>query len=109
MAQALPLPTIPEGTDDDSYGDGMDMDTLLDEMGLGDDDVPATPPRLLHSYTQGAAASPKPGLSSAMPSRGSPPKSPALQPSNRRSSPPHPVLHVRTRLGSSKVLSCWYL
>ena len=52
MSQASPLPTIPEGADDEIYGDGMDMDTLLDEMGLGDDDAPPTPPQLLSNHAK---------------------------------------------------------
>lgn len=86
----MPLPTIPEGTDDESYGDGMDMDTLLDEMGLGDDDAPPTPPRHPQPHakpavpqrhdasTELAPSSPPRGAAGPMPATRSPPQHQAL-------------------------------
>ena len=93
ISQALPLPTIPEGTDDESYGDGMDMDTLLEEMGLGDDEIPATPPRLLQSYTN-AAPSSKAAMQPSAHTRVSPPKSASSDMQATSRSPPHPVSSV---------------
>ena len=85
MSQALPLPTIPEGTDDESYGDGMDMDTLLDEMGLGDDDAPPTPPR--HPQPHAKPAVPQRHDANPRLATSSPPRAAAeLKPATR--SPP---------------------
>ena len=94
MSQALPLPTIPEGTDDESYGDGMDMDTLLDEMGLGDDDSPTAPPRLLQSYVSESTAS-KSARSASPDRKHSPPRQSSASASATASSFYHSPVLVR--------------
>ncbi|KAK9825276.1 hypothetical protein WJX74_005158 [Apatococcus lobatus] len=88
----MPLPTIPEGLDDESYGDGMDMDTLLDEMGLGDDDGPPTPPRFLQNHAmlavpprhkanpKAAQQSPQQGVAGVKPTARTPLQEHALDP-----------------------------